>query len=49
VTFAAEADPLGRRVGTVVARVSEAVTVDDHPWSGRGGWDPYRDWDAGRG
>ncbi|PNW08387.1 thiamine-phosphate kinase [Microbacterium sp. AG157] len=49
VTFAAEARPLGRRVGTVVARRSEAVTVDDRRWSGRGGWDPYRDWDAGRG
>ncbi len=49
VTFAAEADPLGRRVGTVVARGSVAVTVDDRPWTGRGGWDPYRDWDAGRG
>lgn len=49
VTFAADADPIGRRVGTVVTRQDEAVTVDGRAWTGRGGWDPYRDWDAGRG
>lgn len=49
VTFAADADPIGRRVGTVVPRQAEAVTVDGRAWTGRGGWDPYRDWDAGRG
>ncbi|MFJ4039095.1 thiamine-phosphate kinase [Microbacterium sp. NPDC090007] len=49
VTFPADAAPLGRRVGTIVERASEAVTVDGRPWDGPGGWDPYRDWDAGRG
>ncbi|PTT21581.1 thiamine-phosphate kinase [Microbacterium sp. HMWF026] len=49
VTFAADAGPIGRRVGTVVPRQAEAVTVDGQAWTGRGGWDPYRDWDAGRG
>ncbi|BFM23220.1 thiamine-phosphate kinase [Microbacterium sp. che218] len=49
VTFPADAAPLGRRVGTVEPRGAEAVTVDGRAWTGRGGWDPYRDWDAGRG
>lgn len=49
VTFSSDAEPLGRRVGTVVSREADAVTVDGQPWSGRSGWDPYRDWDAGRG
>ena len=26
-----------------------AVLVDGRPHDGRGGWDPYRDWDAGTG
>lgn len=39
----------GRRVGTVERRGEIAVTVDGRPWTGRTGWDPYRDWDAGRG
>ena len=26
-----------------------ALTVDGRPFDGVGGWDPYRDWDAGRG
>lgn len=49
VTFPADVAPLGRRVGTVEPRGAEAVTVDGRAWTGRGGWDPYRDWDAGRG
>lgn len=48
-TFPADAVPLGRRVGTVVARGAEAITVDGRAWTGRAGWDPYRDWDEGRG
>jgi len=49
VTFAPGAEPLGRRVGSVVPRGTDAITVDGRAWTGRGGWDPYRDWDAGRG
>ncbi|MFF8185650.1 thiamine-phosphate kinase [Microbacterium sp. NPDC016588] len=49
VTYPAGAVGPGRRVGTVVARGEVAVTVDGRPWTGRTGWDPYRDWDAGRG
>lgn len=49
VTFPPGVEPLGRRVGTVVAPGETPVTVDDRVWTGRGGWDPYRDWDAGRG
>ncbi len=49
VTFAPDAEPFGRRIGSVVERGADAVTVDGHAWTGRAGWDPYRDWDAGRG
>ncbi|SDO81081.1 thiamine-monophosphate kinase [Microbacterium sp. ru370.1] len=49
VTFPPDAEPRGRRIGTVVARDGEAVRVDGRAWDGLGGWDPYRDWDAGRG
>lgn len=38
-----------RRIGRVVARAGAPVTVDDVRYTGRGGWDPYRDWDAARG
>jgi len=42
-----------RAVGLVYAEggggVHEAVTVGGVPASGRGGWDPHRDWDAARG
>jgi len=46
-----------RRVGEVVPRGEHAVLVDGHPHDGTagsiggatGGWDPYRDWDSGRG
>lgn len=38
-----------RRIGTVHARGEHPVTVDGASPSDRGGWDPYADWDAGRG
>ena len=38
-----------RVIGTVVERRAEAVLVDGRPHDGRGGWDPYSDWDAARG
>ncbi|MFB7885107.1 thiamine-phosphate kinase [Microbacterium sp. NPDC056057] len=37
------------RVGVVQARGQDAVLVDGRIHDGRGGWDPYRDWDAGTG
>ncbi len=49
VTVPADADGPGRRVGTVCERGEAPVVVDGHAWTGRSGWDPYRDWDAGRG
>jgi thiamine-monophosphate kinase len=49
VTFGPNAGPLGRPIGRVAGRGAEAITVDGRPWTGRVGWDPYRDWDAGRG
>ena len=49
VTFPAGTAGPGRRIGTVRERGEVAVTVDGRPWAGRTGWDPYRDWDAGRG
>jgi thiamine-monophosphate kinase len=49
VTFPAGTVGPGQRVGTVQARGEVAVTVDGRPWTGRTGWDPYRDWDAHRG
>ena len=49
VTFPAEASGPGLRVGTVRERGEAPVLVDERPWTGRAGWDPYRDWDAGRG
>lgn len=38
-----------REVGAVIARGTHAVLVDGAPHDGRGGWDPYRDWDQARG
>lgn len=38
-----------REIGRVLPRGEAAVTVDAEPVRGRAGWDPYRDWDAGRG
>lgn len=51
VTFPADAPrPAGfRTVGTVRDAGDAPVTVDGEPYTGVGGWDPYRDWDAGRG
>jgi thiamine-monophosphate kinase len=47
---AAKALPVGfRRVGLVLPRGEVPLSVDGRPWAGRGGWDPYRDWDSGRG
>jgi thiamine-monophosphate kinase len=52
-TFPIDVDmPAGfRQIGLVeVARDGGAtVTVDGLPFEGRGGWDPYLDWDATRG
>ena len=49
-TFPADAMPEGfRRIGTVRGRGASAVTVGGVPFSGRGGWDPYQDWDSARG
>lgn len=50
-TFAAgRALPEGfRRVGVVQARSHDPVLVDGRPHEGRGGWDPYQDWDEGTG
>lgn len=38
-----------RPIGTVFPRGEHPVTVDGASPAGRGGWDPYADWDAGRG
>lgn len=38
-----------RVIGQVRARGADAVTVDGATPHGRAGWDPQRDWDAGRG
>ena len=38
-----------RAIGRVASRGAEAIIVDGAPFRGRGGWDPYRDWDAGLG
>lgn len=49
-TFPAGSVPAGfRPIGTVLPRGGAAVTVAGAPFSGRGGWDPYQDWDAARG
>lgn len=38
-----------RMVGRVGERSDHGVLVDGEPYDGSAGWDPYRDWDAGRG
>lgn len=38
-----------RRIGAVLPRAQHAVTVAGLAPTGRGGWDPYQDWDAHRG
>jgi len=50
-TFADEsALPQGFRViGEVRTAGSDALLVDDAPYGGPGGWDPYRDWDRHSG
>ncbi|MCR2792981.1 thiamine-phosphate kinase [Microbacterium sp. zg.Y625] len=50
-TFRDEADlPDGFRViGEVRPAGADAVLVDDLPYGGPGGWDPYRDWDRHSG
>lgn len=49
--FAADAEmPVGFEViGRVRPRAGAAVTIGGSPVAGRLGWDPHRDWDAGRG
>lgn len=37
------------RIGRVRARGASPVTIDGEPVTGHLGWDPHRDWDAGRG
>ncbi|SBS70581.1 thiamine-phosphate kinase [uncultured Microbacterium sp.] len=47
---AATALPDGfRRIGAVRGSGAHPVTVDGAAPTGRGGWDPYQDWDAHRG
>ncbi len=42
--------PVGfRAIGRVVPAQDARVLVDGVPFTGAGGWDPYRDWDAERG
>lgn len=36
-------------IGRVLDRGAHAVLVGAEPHTGRRGWDPYRDWEAGRG
>lgn len=38
-----------RLIGLVAERSDHGVVVDGEPYDGSAGWDPYRDWDAGRG
>ena len=45
----ASVPPGFRVIGSVTSRGPDPVTVDGVPPHGRGGWDPQRDWDAGRG
>lgn len=47
---ASSALPAGfRPIGRVVPPGEDRVRVDGRAHDGRGGWDPYRDWDAHRG
>lgn len=38
-----------RAIGRAIGSGAHAVLVDGHPHDGRGGWDPYRDWDSKTG
>lgn len=51
-TFPPDLRPLPegfRRIGLVIERGEHPVLVGGRAHDGRGGWDPYQDWDAGRG
>lgn len=48
-TFPGPVPDAFRKIGVVRPRHAQGVWVDGAPYEGRGGWDPYRDWDAGRG
>ncbi|MGZ0710626.1 thiamine-phosphate kinase (plasmid) [Coraliomargarita sp. W4R53] len=50
-TFGPDADlPAGfTKIGVIASRGDADVLVDGRPHDGRGGWDPYADWDATRG
>jgi thiamine-monophosphate kinase len=48
-TFAGDVPEGFRVIGRVVERTGDPVLVDGEPHDGRGGWDPYRDWDARTG
>ncbi|WP_439592502.1 thiamine-phosphate kinase [Microbacterium sp.] len=48
-TFAGAVPEGFRTIGRVVDRGAHPVLVDGRPHDGRGGWDPYQDWDAHRG
>lgn len=36
-------------IGRVLPRGSAPLLIDGRPFEGRGGWDPYRDWDDAKG
>jgi thiamine-monophosphate kinase len=38
-----------RRIGRIGESAAHPVLLDGAAPAGRGGWDPYRDWDAHRG
>jgi thiamine-monophosphate kinase len=48
-TFPATVPEGFRPIGRVAERGDHDVLVDGRPHDGRGGWDPYRDWDEGAG
>ena len=46
-TFRDEPLPPGfRRIGRVVEGGAAPLSIGGRPYTGRGGWDPYADWDA---
>ena len=49
-SFAPGRVPAGfTRIGTIAASEPGSVSVGGAVFDGRGGWDPYADWDARRG
>ncbi|WJL95792.1 thiamine-phosphate kinase [Microbacterium sp. ET2] len=50
-TFPAAVGPAPgfRVIGSVGVAGEDPVLVDGEPYDGKGGWDPYRDWDTGSG